>query len=146
MLLTQIPVLTPPQLSQLGELWRDPYPSVEQHNHYMTPTSVRIAFEREYLNDSEDPFLKFLEPINTVYNPNLLFPQLSIARPASTPKQRLALQTTYKQQSWWLWSLSKVLLLFSWSNAINCWISFSKHWKQMTGVYGALSNVKGNNS
>ena len=47
----------------------------------------------KHLNDSTDPFLKFLELINTGCNTNLLVLNLAIVRPALIKKQRLVLST-----------------------------------------------------
>ncbi|XP_061191636.1 uncharacterized protein LOC133199826 [Saccostrea echinata] len=48
----------------------------------------QYCIRKKYLKDSSDPFLKFLELIKSVYNPQILIPQLTSDKPTSPKKQR----------------------------------------------------------
>lgn len=53
----------------------------------------QYCIRKKYLTDCQDPFLKFLELISSVYNPSLLVSKLtSISEEPSVPKQRKVLQ------------------------------------------------------
>jgi hypothetical protein len=64
----------------------------------------QYCIRKKYLNESADPFLKFLDLIKTVYNPTLLLLQLTVnstqnPAPVSPKRPQIALQTVDMNQN-----------------------------------------------